>query len=145
MWTSFSTPVDRSAETPPHRADTAGHVVPLPQESRGGIEIGDHGIGVRQVFCHQGSVLSAARSDLARVEIGGKGDVTLVSHRVGYLADSVHQTVPLVDQDQGGEGALTLGDGQVPDCGLIASVVGQRLAAQPSEGECCDEHNQQRE
>ncbi|SUZ74873.1 uncharacterized protein METZ01_LOCUS27727, partial [marine metagenome] len=39
-----------TSEAPPHRADTAGHVVPLPQKSRGGIEIGDHGVGVRQVF-----------------------------------------------------------------------------------------------
>jgi hypothetical protein len=61
---------------------------------------------------------------LAGVEICGKRYVTLVGHRVGYLADSVHQTVPLMDYNQGREWAFTLGDGQISYGGLIAGIVG---------------------
>ena len=67
---------------------------------------------------------------MAGVEIGGQGDVTLGGHRVRHLADPVHQTIPFVNEDQGGEGARPLGDGQVSEGGLIASEVGDRLARQ---------------
>ena len=117
-------------EAPPQGADAPGHVVPLPQESGGRIEIGDHRVGVCQVLSHQGTVLGGGGSDLPGIEIGSKGDVTLGRHRVGDLADPVHQAVPLVDQDQRGEGPLALGDGQVADRCVIAGVVGNRLARQ---------------
>ena len=46
-------------------------------------------------------------------EVRGERDVPLVGEVVGELAHPVLKAVPFVDDDQGGEGAVAIGDGHV--------------------------------
>ena len=114
---------DAATEAPPHGADRAGHVVAGTQEVHGFVQVGDDRVGIGVRLRRQRTVLVGIGSGAALEKVSGQRHIPFFGHGVRDLPDPVHQPVPLVDQDEGGEGALPVGYRQVSPGGLVSRHV----------------------